>query len=91
MELQFAEVLNLLLLSTVLIQSAFIARSIPREAWENFWKEAGHAASKTENTTDDKIVAGSRSILTPVLERFNLISGVVADTEESEEEIEAVG
>ena len=73
MELQFAEVLNLLLVGVVLVQSGFIARSIPRESWEKFWQLAGEAADKTPNTVDNKLVAGGRGILTPVLERFNLI------------------
>jgi hypothetical protein len=81
MELQFAEVLNLLLVGVVLIQSGFLARSIPRETWDNFWSLAGEAVSKTPNTTDDKIVAGGRNILTPILERYNLIKSTpIADS-----------
>lgn len=72
MELQFAELFNLLLASIVVLQSVMIHRSVSREDWKAYLDKSENAAAKTPNTIDDKIAQGQRTILTPVLEKFGI-------------------
>lgn len=70
MELQFAELLSLILTGIVLVQSALLYRSVSRESWDKFLDSGATAAKQTEGTLDDKIVAGAK-MATPFLDKLN--------------------
>lgn len=81
MELQFAELLSLILTGVVLVQSAMIHRSVPRESWDKYLEQSEQAAKKTESQIDDKIAQVQRNWLTPFMEKFGMFGNSEHATE----------
>jgi hypothetical protein len=71
-QLNFSEVLNLLLLATVLVQSAMVYRSVPRESWDNFLNKATEVTEKTPNALDNKVLRIVRDTVNPLFDRIGV-------------------
>jgi len=74
-QFDFSQLLNLVLIGIILIQSAWINGSIPANKWLEFVKVGTDVAAKTEGGLDDKAFALAKQI-TPYLQKL----GVLTDT-----------
>jgi hypothetical protein len=71
-QLNFAEIFNLLLLATVLVQSAMIHRSVPRESWDAWLNKATEVADKTPSALDNKVLRIVKDTVNPLFDRIGV-------------------
>lgn len=71
-QLNFAEIFNLLLLATVLVQSAMIHRSVPKEAWNDWLNKATEVADKTPSNLDNKVLRVIKDTVNPLFDRIGV-------------------
>lgn len=69
MTLTFPELLSLILVASVLVQSAMLYHSVPRATWDSFLESGERAAKQTEGKVDDAIIAGAKQV-TPFLDKL---------------------
>jgi hypothetical protein len=78
-QLNFAEIFNLLLLATVLVQSAMIHRSVPKEAWNDWLNKATEVADKTPSALDNKVLRIVRDTVNPLFDRIGVFDKETVD------------
>lgn len=83
MELDFSQLMQLILTGVILVQSAMIHRSIPRESWDKYLAESDAAVAKTSSTLDDKFAALQRGIVTNLMERAGFFQTAKAEASQS--------
>lgn len=69
MQLQFSELLSLILVAGVLVQSAMLYHSVPRSTWDSFLESGERAAKQTEGKVDDAIIGAAKQA-TPILDKL---------------------
>lgn len=78
-QLNFSELFNLLLLATVLVQSAMIHRSVPKEAWNDWLNKATEVADKTPSQLDNKVLQIVRDTVNPLFDRIGVFDKDTVD------------